>query len=300
MTGPGLTRAPAGWYPDPDGAPGMVRWWGGEAWSDVTTPAGPGVAVQDPPPGLRPSLPTAGWGSGTSDGWEAGPASPRRSRAAWWIGGSVVAVVAVVVLALVVGLSGRGGTPVVDDPVVTAGPSGTEFPPGTVRIIDEEAGISYPFLGNGWFEYDLGAMPETRTIAGQYFVTQEAVPTGGNFIAQCTSGPVADGYGWAGPGSEQATVTALADSVRAAYYPFPNEREVLRDEALTVDGRAAHLLEFQLTWDVEGYDSTGERAALLVVDVGRPDPALLYVSIPNTHAELYGVIDRVVADIDVL
>ncbi|HJX45517.1 MAG TPA: DUF2510 domain-containing protein, partial [Geodermatophilus sp.] len=49
MTGPGLTRAPAGWYPDLDGAAGMVRWWDGETWSDVTTPAGPGVAVQAPP-----------------------------------------------------------------------------------------------------------------------------------------------------------------------------------------------------------------------------------------------------------
>jgi hypothetical protein len=291
----------------------MVRWWNGETWSDVTTPAGPGVAVQEPPAAPWAPRPAAGWGGAASDGtgshgaasdgWQSGPESaPPRSRArtAWWIGGSVAAVVAVVVVALVVGLSGSGGSPVVDDPVVTAGPSGSGFPPGTVRIIDEEAGISYPYLGNGWSEYDLRLMPETRAIAGQYFTTQEGVPTGGDFIAQCTSGPVADGYGWAGPGSEQATVTALADSVRAAYYPFPNEREVLRDEALTVDGAAAHLIEFQLTWDVEGYDSTGERAALVVIDVGRPDPALLYVSIPNTHAELYGVIDRVVADIDVL
>ncbi|MGY1652979.1 DUF2510 domain-containing protein [Geodermatophilus sp. SYSU D01119] len=298
MTGPGLTTAPAGWYPDPDGAAGMVRWWNGESWSDVTTPAGPGVAVQTPPVALAPR-PQAGWGAGQ---WDDVPPPPaRRPRTAWWVAGSVLAVVAVVVVALVVGLSGGGGgTTVADDPPVAAGPSGTEFPPGTVRIIDEEAGISYPFLGNGWFEYDLGPMAETRTIAGQYFTTQEGTPDGGIFIAQCTSGPVADGYGWTGPGSEQATVTALADSVRTLYYPYPNEREVLRDEALTVDGRNAHLIEFQLTWDVEGYDSTGERAALLVIDVGRADPALLYVSIPNTHAELYGVIDRVVGDIDVL
>ena len=276
----------------------MVRWWNGESWSDVTTPAGPGVAVQAPPVTAAPR-PQPGWGAGQ---WDEVPQPPaRRPRTAWWVAGSVLAVVAVVVVALVVGLSGgSGGGTLPDDPPVAAGPSGTEFPPGTVRIVDEEAGISYPFLGNGWFEYDLGPMAETRTIAGQYFTTQEGVPDGGIFIAQCTSGPVADGYGWAGPGSEQATVTALADSVRTAYYPYPNEREVLRDEALTVDGRNAHLLEFQLTWDVEGYDSTGERAALVVIDVGRPDPALLYVSIPNTHAELYGVIDRVVADIDVL
>ncbi|SFT41408.1 Protein of unknown function [Geodermatophilus amargosae] len=303
MTGPGLTAAPAGWYPDPDGATGMVRWWNGESWSDVTTPAGPGVAVQASPVPAPPRPPAPStWGS---DAWQPGPASePRRgARTAWWIGGSVLAVVAVVVVALVVGLSGGSPTgpgAVTDPPVASSPPAGSTFPPGTVRIIDEESGISYPFLGNGWYEYDRGPMPETRTIAGQYFITQEQTPDGGIFIAQCTSGPVADGYGWTGPGSEQATVTALADSVRAAYYPYPNEREVLRDEALTVDGHAAHLIEFQLTWDVEGYDSTGERAALLVVDVGRPDPALLYVSIPNTHAELYGTIDRLVADIDVL
>ncbi|MGY1701062.1 DUF2510 domain-containing protein [Geodermatophilus sp. SYSU D00766] len=305
MSGPGQTIAPAGWYPDPDGAAGTVRWWNGQTWSDVTTPAGPGVAVQAAPvaaPVAAPALPPPGWDAGQGSGWQAGPSSPPppRPRTAWWLGGAVLAVVAVVVVALVVGFSGGGTPPVPEDPPVSAGPSGTPFPPGTVRIVDEESGISYPFLGNGWFEYDLGLMPETRTIAGQYFVTQEEIPTGGNFIAQCTSGPVNDGYGWSGPGSEQATVTALADSVRTAYYPFPNEREVLRDEALTVDGHAAHLIEFQLTWDVEGYDSTGERAALVVVDVGRPDPALLYLSIPNTHAELYGVIDRVVGDIDVL
>jgi hypothetical protein len=39
---------------------------------------------------------------------------------------------------------------------------------------------------------------------------------------------------------------------------------------------------------------------LLLIDVGRPAPALLYISIPNTHAELYGVIDRVIGAVDVL
>ena len=77
------------------------------------------------------------------------------------------------------------------------------------------------------------------------------------------------------------------------HYPGPNERKVMRDEDRTVDGHAAHLYEFQLSWDVPGYDATGERAALLLIDVGRPAPALLYISIPNTHAELYGVIDQV-------
>jgi hypothetical protein len=73
----------------------------------------------------------------------------------------------------------------------------------------------------------------------------------------------------------------------------------MRDEDRTVDGHPAHLYEFQLSWDVPGYNATGERAALLLIDVGRPAPALLYISIPNTHAELYGVIDQVLDSVDV-
>ena len=297
MTSSGQPAPPPGWYPDPDGTPRMVRWWSGSAWSDVATPAGPGVAVQQSPvlaPQRPPEPRPAPWVA------EPDPRPARPGRAAWIVAG-VLGVVIAVVLALVVG--NRGG----DDAVATrepssAGqpPSGPAFPPGTVRIIDESAGIAYPYLGTGWSEFDGLGMVETTTVAGQYFTTQEVTPDGTRFIAQVTSGPVAEGYGWAGPGSLQATTAALADSVRLNYYPAPNERRIMRDEALTVDGSAAHLLEFQLSWDVEGYDASGERAALLLIDVGRPAPALLYVSIPNTHAELYGVIDQLIAAVDVL
>ncbi len=88
--------------------------------------------------------------------------------------------------------------------------------------------------------------------------------------------------------------------MRFNYYPRPNERTILREEPRTVDGHEAYLYEFQLAWDAPGYDASGERAALLLIDVGRPAPALLYLSIPNTHAELYGVIDRVIEAVDVL
>ncbi|MCF6745297.1 DUF2510 domain-containing protein [Blastococcus sp. KM273128] len=291
MTGAGQDAAP-GWYPDPAGTPGMVRWWSGTAWSDVMMPAGPGVqvhrgaartAVQEPAAPEAPAQPAG-----------------RRSRARLWVAAGAVLVLLVAAVIAVLGRS-PGGDATAEEPVVAPAPApGDPFPPGTVRIIDEVAGISYPYLGEGWSEFDLGRQLETSATAGQYFTTQEATPDGGIFISQCTSGPVAEGYGWAGPSTLQSTVTTLAASVRANYYPGPNTIEIRRDEPRTVDGRPAHLLEFQLSWDVEGYDASGERAALLLIDVGRPAPALLYVSIPNTHAELYGVIDRVVTDVDVL
>lgn len=294
----GQSSAPAGWYPDPDGAPGTVRWWDGAGWSDVTTSAGPGVSVQAPAvQAVAVQAPVV-----EAPAEPAGPARPDPDRpprrAAWVVGLSVLALVLVVLIGSLVGRPSG-----LDDDQGTAAPPavpGPAFPPGTVRIVDEAAGIAYPYLGEGWSEYDLEPMAETTSVAGQYLVTQPVTPGGGPFIAQCTSGPLSPLFGYAGPGSLQPTVAQVARSVRVTYYPLPNDQEVLRDEARTVDGAPAHLLEFDLSWDADGFDATGERAALLLVDVGRPVPALLYISVPNTHAELYGVIDQVVDAVDVL
>ncbi len=287
----GAGAAPPGYYPDPDGAPGMVRWWDGTTWSDVLTPAGPGVTTARGESAHRP--PPAPWQ----------PAPVPGSRRTPWVVAAVavaVVVVVVVLVGVVVGTVRRDGPG--PTPTGVAGPTvaGPTFAPGTVQIVDDEAGIAYPYLGDGWYQYALAMPLETTSVRGQYFTTQDSVPDGGEFIAQITSGPVAEGYGWTGPGSEQTTAGTLADSVRGNYYPGPNERVVLRDEATTVDGAAAWIHEFVLSWDAAGYDATGERAALVVIDTGRPAPALLYLSIPDTHAELYGVIDRVIGAVDVL
>jgi hypothetical protein len=301
VTGSGQPPPPPGWYPDPDGVQGLVRWWNGATWSDVATPAGPGVAVQSSPV-LAPPL--------QEDSAESpGPAAtPHRagSRSGWIIGVSVLVILVVGAAALFVGRSDGGASSsaaapsTAVQPVPPGPPPGQPFPPDTVRIIDEVSGISYPYLGDGWSEWALWNQAETTAIAGQYFVTQEVTPDHTTFISQCTSGPLADGFGWAGPASLATTTARVADSVRGNYYPGPNERTVLRDEERTVDGHAAHLYEFQLSWDVPGYEASGERAALLLIDVGRPAPALLYISIPNTHAELYGTIDRVLEAVEVL
>jgi hypothetical protein len=220
----------------------------------------------------------------------------RRRNLALALTAVAVVVVAVVALALTVGRG--GGTPTAEPS--PAAPSAPTFAPGTVEVVDRAAGIAYPFLGNGWYEWDLAPLAETAATAGEYFTTQPEVPDGGEFIASCVSGPVGAGFGWSGPASLTATAHDLGGSLRAHYYPAPNDLKVVKDEARTVDGHAAWLYEYELAWKIPGYDSTGEKAALLVVDVGRPAPALLWISIPDTHAELYGDIDTVLAGVHVL
>ncbi len=310
----------AGWYPDPEGRPGLERWWNGLGWSEsVRSMAGPGTTMTatDPQPSGYPSQyqDSTGPGLGYSDHQQApwSPVPPLPESAGWtetrqahtgvgaraaWIAGLVGAVVLVLILTVVV-FVGSGSKNDPAPPISSGGPTEATRPPGQTRIVDEEAGVAYPYLGAYWLEF-VTEVVETTSTAGQYIVTQEVVPSGGQFIAQVISGPLQASFGYAGPSTFASTIAAVQTSVRTNYYPSPNEVEVLRDEAVTVDGAAAHLLEFNLSWDVAGYDSTGERAALILIETGRPAPALMYVSIPNTHAELYGIVDRVIAEIDVL
>src|SRR5690348_6463320 len=117
----------------------MVRWWNGAGWSDVTTPAGPGVAVQSSPvlAPQRSSPPSL-----SSEGQLASPPPrPGGSRRGWvWAG--VAGVLAVlVVIGLLVGRSSNPASTAESPSSPTA--TGPTFAPGTTLIIDQQAGISY-------------------------------------------------------------------------------------------------------------------------------------------------------------
>jgi Protein of unknown function (DUF2510) len=63
--------APAGWYPDPSGAPGH-RWWDGQAWSDATAP------VTQPAFAMQSNVPV-----GTEIGYATSPQPVQPSQNAW-------------------------------------------------------------------------------------------------------------------------------------------------------------------------------------------------------------------------
>jgi hypothetical protein len=171
--------------------------------------------------------------------------------------------------------------------------------PNSLRIVDKASGISYDYLGEGWKDWAMGTMFENISTVGEYIITQPTVPGGGNFIAQVTSGLLAPTFGTPGPSGFPTALAAVEESVRGNYYPQPNTPTNQGERALQIDGHDAYQRSMDLTWDVEGYDSTGERVVLLLIDTGKEAPVFFYCSFPNTHAELYPLIEQVIASIKV-
>lgn len=289
-----------------------------DPWASGDRAAGAGeeqydVVVPDQAAQPRHHLPggTAQSRSTSTYGWQAAPyqdgPSPGQGRSrgtgglpakAWWgIGG--LGILALVIVLLVAG----GVFTAEDGQRTTNHATGSYAPPSgdrdAVRIIDKESGISYDYLGEGWSDWSQGTMLENVTTVGQYIVTQPDVPTAGQFIAQVTSGLLSPSFGAPGPSGYPQTLAAVEESVRGNYYPAPNEPTNQAERALEIDGHQAYERSMDLTWDVEGYDSTGERVVLLLIDTGKSGPVFFYCSFPNTHAELYPLIEQVIASIKV-
>ncbi|WP_106849533.1 hypothetical protein [Blastococcus sp. Marseille-P5729] len=216
----------------------------------------------------------------------------------WGIGGLVAAGL-VILLLVVTGVFTAKNDDSESDNLATG--QYTQDDPGqqNLRIIDKESGISYDYLGEGWKDWTMGTMLENTTTVGEYIVTQPSVPSGGQFIAQVTSGPLGPQFGTPGPDQYPTVLAEVEDSVRGNYYPQPNTPTNQAEQEVSIDGHRAYQRSMDLTWDVEGYDSTGERVVLLLIDTGKSAPVLFYCSFPNTHAELYPLIEQVIASIKV-
>ncbi|WP_153504977.1 DUF2510 domain-containing protein [Cumulibacter manganitolerans] len=277
-------------------------------WSGAA-PGGPGGRWSDPygPPPDSGHPVRAGHRTEPSAyaEWADAPTRPPRARGglptgAWWGIGGLIAAALVVVLLVVTGVFSATDE---EDPGANNNATGQysapSVPNSKLRIVDKDSGVSYDYLGEGWKDWQMGVMAEYSTTVGEFIVTQPTIPGGGEFIAQVTSGLLSSQFPAAGPSSYPSVLADVEQSVRGNYYPQPNKPTNEAAKALTVDGHAAYQRSMDLTWDVEGYDSTGERVVLLLIDTGKSAPVFFYCSFPNTHAELYPLIEQVIASIKV-
>jgi hypothetical protein len=237
-----------------------------------------------------------------------------------WFGGAAAGVLIVgVVIVLALVMTGNASSGLLDRKVL--GPTDTRpklaqlcppptgdpgqlpappsAPPGA-RTVDKASGISYKAYGapwQPWLDVWTKGTLHVSYRTGQYFVTErytDQFGTDGLYLASILSGAVPAATNDAMTLDLQCTGRQVAADVRAEYYPQPNSMETLRDEQTVIGGRRAWVSKFRLHFHQAGLQATDELVAVVLIDVGRPEAAILYVSIPGTHRQYDPVVDEVV------
>jgi hypothetical protein len=187
-------------------------------------------------------------------------------------------------------------------------PSGAAAPNGAVpatpagpRTVDASSGISYKAYGAPWHPLDepwvTSGELDVTFRSGQSFVTEEYPDGLSTYNATILSGSVPAATNDALTLDLKCTGDQVAADVRARYYPTPNTMEPIRNEATTLGGRPAWVSEFRLHFSVVGLKAKDELVAVALIDVGKPNASILYVSIPGTHRQYDYVIDELIASV---
>jgi U5 snRNP spliceosome subunit len=180
----------------------------------------------------------------------------------------------------------------------TPGYAEPEPPPPGKRTVDEKAGISYAAYGDPWQTWSddwSGGDLKVHYRVGQHFVTETY--SGGDYHASILSGSVPATVNDGTALDLKCTGKQVAADVRTSYYPEPNRPEKIRDEKTKLGGRDAWVTVFRLHFDEPGLKAKSELVGVVLMDVGRTEAAVLYVSIPGTHSQFDHVVDDVIESV---
>lgn len=197
----------------------------------------------------------------------------------------VLLVVAVLGIRAVVTSAGGGGLPG-GDPTTKICPTQQNTSPapqpGDGRV--HGGALSYPLLGSPWS----APRPENRVAFGQDVLIQSVVveshPGGMDWLAAVLVGELASGDGFYAPeDGAEIVVTCVSGT-------FYGDSAVTRDDqvnqAMTVDGHAAWIIESQLRFDIPEIEAKSERLIVVIIDTGDGTAGLFYASIPENSPEL--------------
>lgn len=171
-------------------------------------------------------------------------------------------------------------------------------PPAGERTVDKDAGISYAAYGEPWERWNAdwsGGDLKVHYRVGQHFITETY--SGGDYHASILSGSVPATVNDGTALDLKCTGRLVTADVRRSYYPDGNQVKQLRDEQVTLGGRPAWVSVFRLRFSEPGLEAKSELVAVALIDVGRIEAAVLYVSIPDTHSQHDHIVDEVIASV---
>ncbi len=258
----------------------MYRYWTGTEWTSAIT-ANP--ASTPPPVGIFPQGPP-------------GTPQPQRSKVGWWIGGVGVVLALALVIYLVTQFMGRGVIPNEPDPSPGGGQpsrnvcpeidptqSAEPTPQGDGRVHGGK--ISYPQLPSPWSEpYGDNRVPFARDVAQQSITVEDNYKPGRSWVASVLVAELFAGDGFFSP--EQGAEIVVKCVVGKFYDDAVVDRQDLVSKAMKVDGHDAWVVESQLSFDIEGLQTKGELAIVVIIDTGLESASLFYASIPDTVPDL--------------
>jgi hypothetical protein len=239
----------------------------------------------------------------------------RNKRLLRWFGGAAGLVVLIGVIAtLIMVVGGGGGVPVprifneqdappdtrpelVKDcppPSSYPDPQPVPPPPPGPRTVDDESGVSYTAYGAPWEPWPMvwtGGTLKVDYKVGQHIVTERY--SGGTYHASILSASIPATNNDALAVDLRCTGRVVGADVRQQYYPNPHRLEQIEEKETTVGGRPAWVSKFRLHFNKPGLTAKSELVGLALIDVGRPEAAIVYISIPDTHRQYDNVVDEV-------
>jgi hypothetical protein len=242
------------------------------------------------------------------------PVVLRKRTLRYFIGGAVGVLAAGIVIVLAMTLTGNSpirrttAAPPPDTrtrleqlcPPPRTGAQRQPAPPAPAgpRTDDANSGISYQAFGAPWLRWDqdwsdAGSELNVHYRTGQYFVTEPNA----DYLATILSGSVPASTNDAFAIDLKCTGQEVANDARLAFYPQPTTLDPIRNEETSLGGLPAWVSEFRLHFHQVGLRATSELVMLATIDVGRPNAAILYVSIPDTHRRYDYVIDQILASV---
>lgn len=168
------------------------------------------------------------------------------------------------------------------------------------RVNDVHSGLSYPRLAAPWQVPTKKNKLGTPGWSGQQILVTEK--RGGQlWYGQLLTGTLLPSLqsAYQGPDSVKNVAGLVAEGYEAQYYAFPHKSAPLASQALTVGGRPGWLIASYLTYKRTGVQATGEVLATAVIDTGRPSPAVVFASMPNTHKKRWPDVNAFLAQLKI-